>query len=388
MILAFRSSRSLLAVALLAAASPLAIAADSGTTFSYSGYVKLDMMYSQFSEGELAGNSIGRDFYVPSLIPVSNGVGDSYRAFDAHAKQTRFAFGTRTPLGDGTTVATHIEMDFMGAIDGDERITNGYEPELRQAFIKWNGWLAGQTWSTFQDVAALPEAVDFIGPSNSTVFVRQAQVRYTAGNWMFGIENPETTVTPFGGGARLTPDDDAAPDLVARFANTTSWGHYSVGVLARQLRIDNGTSDSTDTGFGISLSGRYNVNSNNDLRAMISTGSGIGRYVGINTSNDAVLTADGDLAAIDLTAAFVAWRHHWTANARSTFLYSVLDVDNDIALTGSAVTASVDSLHANFIYSPYPKLDVGIELIVANRELENGSEGEMDRLQFAIMYAF
>lgn len=381
--------RHWLAAAIAAALLPVAVqAADSGTTFSYSGYIKLDMIYSNFSEGEVAGNSIARDFYVPSLIPTSDGSGDSYSAFDAHAKQTRFIFATSTPLADGTTFGTHIEMDFMSAIDGDERISNGYEPEVRQAFVKWNGWLAGQAWSVFQDVAALPDAIDFIGPSNSTVFVRQAQVRYSTGNWLFAVENPETTVTPFGGGTRISPDDDAVPDFTARYHNKTSWGHYSLGAVVRQLSIDNPPIDSTETGYGISLSGRYNFNDDNDIRAMLVYGSGIGRYVGLNAANDAVLDADGDLAAIDLTSAFVAWRHNWSEKARSTFMVSLLDIDNDTDLSGEAVTASVDSLHANFIYSPYPKLDVGVELMLASRELENGSDGDMDRLQFAIKYAF
>lgn len=363
-------------------------AADSGTTFSYSGYIKLDMMYTNFSEGEVAGNSIGRDFYVPSLIPVETPTSDSYSAFDAHAKQTRFIFGTSTPLPDGSNVATHVELDFMSSIDGDERISNGYEPEIRQAFVKWNGWLAGQAWSTFQDVAALPEAIDFIGPANSTTFVRQAQLRYSTGNWMFAVENPETTVTPFGGGTRVSPDDDAAPDLAVRYMAKTDWGHFSVAGLARQLKIDSAPLDSTETAYGISLSGRYNFNADNDLRAMITHGAGIGRYVGLNTSNDAVLDADSDLNAIDLTSAFVAFRHNWTEKARSTFTYSVFDADNDTDLTGTAVTASVDSLHANFIYSPYAKLDVGVELMLASRETEAGAEGDMDRLQFAIKYSF
>ena len=32
-------------------------------------------------------------------------------------------------------------------------------------------------------VFSLPEAVDFVGPTDGTVFVRQAQLRYTTGNF-------------------------------------------------------------------------------------------------------------------------------------------------------------------------------------------------------------
>ncbi len=80
---------------------------------------------------------------------------------------------------------------------GNETSTNTYAVSLRQAYVSWNKWLAGQTWSNFMDVAALPDAVDFVGTTDGTIFVRQAQLRYTKGPWSFSVENPQTTVTPY-----------------------------------------------------------------------------------------------------------------------------------------------------------------------------------------------
>ena len=37
------------------------------------------------------------------------------------------------------------------------------------------------------DAAALPDAVDFVGPTEGTIFVRQAQLRYTKGPWSFSV---------------------------------------------------------------------------------------------------------------------------------------------------------------------------------------------------------
>jgi hypothetical protein len=45
---------------------------------------------------------------------------------------------------------------------GNEAATNTYGVTVRHAYATWNRWLAGQTWSNFQDVAALPDAVEFI----------------------------------------------------------------------------------------------------------------------------------------------------------------------------------------------------------------------------------
>ena len=372
-------------LAIMTAFAATNVMAESNTTFNYGGFIKLDMMYSDWSAGRVATGA-GRDFYVPSSIPV--GSGDSYSAFDAHAKQTRFNFGTTTTLDGGEKIQTFLEMDFMVTVDGNERSTNGYEPELRHAWVKWGNWLAGQSWSNFQDVAALPEAVDFIGPSESTVFVRQPQLRYTAGNWSFSVENPETTVNPYQTASSIATDDNGVPDLTVRYNYKASWGHFSIAGLARQLVEDNGAFDSTTEGFGVSVSSKFNINDRNDIRFMVNYGQGIGRYVGINTLQDAVRDASGELNAIDLVSAFVAWRHVWSGDWRSTFSYSMLAGDNDAALTAAGTTSDVNSIRVNLLNSPLPKLDVGVELSRATREVESGADGDMDRIQFMAMYKF
>ena len=62
--------------------------------------------------------------------------------------------------------------------------------------------------------------------------------------------------------------------------------------------------------------------------------------------------------------------------------------DNDTAWTGFGVTRSSQSIHANLIYSPFPKLDVGAELIWGKREIESGTDGDLRRLHTTIKYSF
>ena len=62
--------------------------------------------------------------------------------------------------------------------------------------------------------------------------------------------------------------------------------------------------------------------------------------------------------------------------------------DHDTALSGLAVTERVQSWHANLIYSPLPKLDIGAELIWGERTLENGADGELRRLHTHVKYSF
>lgn len=354
-----------------------------GTTVNFGGYVKLDAMVTD-SDGEVA--SLGRDFYVPSLTPIG---GESTTRYDMHARQSRFFFSTATALEDGSKITGHLEFDFMTSNNGnDERTTNGYSPVLRHAFVKYKNWTVGQTWSNFMDVASLPDTLDFVGNPDAAIFIRQAQVRYTHGNFAFAVENPESTITPFGGGARITTDDNATPDLTASYSMKTDWGFFKVAGLVRQIAIDNGTLDDNVTSYGLSVSTKIDFDNKDDLRITFNTGKGLGRYVGLNTVNGAVLDANGELETIDVTAFSVAYRHLWNDQWRSTFLYSTLMADNDTALTGVGVTKTTQSYSANLLYQAAKKLMVGVEYKFANREIESGLDGDMHRIQFSAKYDF
>jgi hypothetical protein len=373
--------------------STITPSASPGTRFTYGGFIKLDAIYTDTTAGEIPDGSVGRMFYVPSAIPV--GGADEGGDLDAHAQFSRFWFATDTALPSGDKLKSYLEFDLFGggsnAFLGNETATNTYGVTVRHAYVTWNEWLAGQTWSNFQDVAALPDSVDFIGPTEGTIFVRQAQVRYTHGPWSVSVENPETTITPrLGSGARINSDDNNVPDVTARWLTKGNWGHFTVVGLVRQFRYQDvaaGINDSA-TGGALSVSGKYNLGANDDLRFMASGGSGIGRYLGLAIASDTVLNASGSLDSIDGWGGFVAWRHVLNTQWRGNLFYSIARFDNHTALTGLAVTKRVHSAHANLIYSPLPKLDVGAELIWGQRSLASGADGELRRLHMHVKYNF
>ena len=361
--------------------------AAPGTSFLFTGYAKVDGLWTDTPDGEIAESTAGRDYYVPGATPIAGA--DEGTDFDAHAKQSRLIFGTDTLLDGGDKVSTRFEVDFFGSALGDQRVTNTYGAVVRQAYVQWREWLAGQSWSNFQDVAVLPDAVDFIGPTDGTVFVRQPQVRYTSGGLSLSAENPETTITPFSGGTRITSDDSSLPDLTARYTWKGSWGHFSVAGLARELKYETTTAtpiDASTWSGALSLSGKFMLGKD-DIRWML-LGGNLGRYVGLNFANDAVLDAGGDLEAIDGYAGFVSYRHVWNDRLRSNLYYAMQDYDNDVALTGGTANDSSNSWTVNLIYSPLPKLDVGAEFRHAVRELASGDDGSLDRLQLTTKYSF
>lgn len=366
-------------------------AADSATigdtSVKFSGYIKADAIFSNYSDGSLASGNLGRDFYLPTLTPV--GGNEESTQFDAHIRQSRFRFTTTTPTDEGDTITGVLEFDMMVTAGGNDRVSNSYVPRIRHAFIKYKGFLVGQTWSTFMDVGALPESMDFIGNTDGTIFNRQPMIRYSTGNWEFALENPETTITPFGGGGRIVADDNAVPEFIARYTHKADWGYIKVAGLARQLAYDDGVSiDSTETSYGVSLSGKFKVGDQNDIRAVINTGAGLGRYLALNAANGGVLNATGDIEAIDSTAFSIAYHHVWNKKFRSNLIYAAFSADNNVALTGQTATADTQSMRVNLVYQPTAKITVGGEYAFAKRELESGIDGDMNRLQFSMKYAF
>ncbi|MGP1354450.1 MAG: DcaP family trimeric outer membrane transporter [Parasphingopyxis sp.] len=355
-----------------------------GTRVSFGGYVKLDAVTQRTSGGQIPGGSILRDFLIPAAIPV----GGPASGFDTdfNVRQTRFFFDTVTEVGDDHTLSSHIELDFQVTGGGDERISNSYAPRVRQAYISYDNWLLGQAWSTFQNVGALPDTLDFIGTTPGTVFVRQPLVRYTNGGLQIAVEQPETTVTA-PDGSRVLPGDDTLPDIVARY----NFNGLAIAGILRTLRVsddDFGTGTDSAIGYGVSVSGRVPLGPRDDFRFMATVGDGLGRYIGLNIVNDAAITADGDLDPIFTYSGFAAFRHVWSDELRSSVAASYFRADNPVALTGLGVTDEVWNAMANLIYTPVAPLDIGIEYMYARRALESGQSGNLQRVQMSARYRF
>ena len=358
------------------------------TTVSYAGYVKLDAISQRTSGGQVDTGSIVRDFLIPGAIPVG-GEASGWDT-DFSARQSRFIFKTSTDVGAEHTLNSQIELDFMVTPGGDERISNSYEPRLRQAFITYDNWLFGQTWSTFQNVGALPDSLDFIGTTPGTVFDRQPMIRYTKGGLMLAVEQPETTVTS-PTGSRILAGDDTLPDFVARYNFSGEWGSLTAAGIVRNLKIsddDFGTGDDSALGYGVSLSGKIALGDKDDFRFMGTVGDGLGRYIGLNIVNDAALDSEGNLDPIFTYSGFAAYRHIWSEKLRSSVAGSYFKADNPVVLTTGAVTDESWNVLANIIYSPSRPIDIGLEYMYARRTLEDGQSGNLQKIQVSTKYSF
>jgi hypothetical protein len=378
-----------------------------GTEYSFGGYIKLDAIASQYSDGERALAGVGDDFLVASVIPVGGESGDTN--LDMHAKHSRIWFKTNTATDVGA-IGTYIEMDFGVNQIGDERISNSAASRIRHAYLNWqydanSSLLAGQTWSTFFNVGSLPDTLDFVGPVG-TLFERQAQVRWThtlngSSSVMFAMENPSSGLYGESGSAAGASayDNNALPDMVLRYNGKSGDFSYSLAGLVREVAYKQNfansqaqaiVGDDSVYGYGLAFAGVWQLGQD-DLRIQLNAGNALGRYLGLQTYRDGVIEDNGDIDLIDSVGGYVAYRHFWAPKWRSSLVLSASSADNP-STVADTTAASYESAHANLIYAPVAALNLGVEYIHATKTIErpvNGDDsGDIDRLQFSAKYTF
>jgi hypothetical protein len=366
------------------------------STVKLGGFVKVVGSYTRNGDGEAAVGSLGKEFYLPQLIPVG---GKGSTDVMGNARQTRLYVDTTTPVA-GKDLKTHIEFDFglATAPAGAQRATNPYSPTLRRAFISYGNLLVGQEWSNFQNHLALPETTDFVGPMEGTVFARQMLIRYrvplSQGLDLFvAAENPQTETIPGNSATVADNDHDVMPDFTAKLAYKNALGDFALTGIARQLSVRNNGIAAKAFGWGVSGSGviPFGPEKRHDLRFMATYGEGIGRYLSLGYVTDGIYdpAPGNDIGVIRNFAAFAAVKLGWTASVRSTFMAGYQDAmyPNGIVIPALA-NKSAYSFAGNLFWSPGKAFDLGIEYRHAQRETADGSKGQMDRVEVAAKYTF
>lgn len=371
------------------------------TTLTFSGYVKLDAIHN-FDED--AG-----DLLFPQSVPVdgastgSDAQGSADGQTHFHARETRLALTSEHPMAFGGSAKAHVEVDFFGS-PGGEIFQNSNEPRVRHAFFDWNGILAGQTWSNFMPLVALPQTLDFHGPAGY-VFVRQSQVRYTmdvtAGvNLAFALENPESSIA----GQVGEPDSfgdidgvDRMPDLSVQLSGTRAGLGYAVSGVVTRPEVDDGEFDDSTMGYGLMAAVSHTATGGTRVGANLGYVEGANRYIlgtggsvgAPNNFSNAYLTEDGELETFSEVAAMAfverPLSEQWVTNVVLGHVNT--DTDSQTEAAGVDQTESF-SVHGNLQYQPSERLMYGAELQWAERTLENANDNNLTRLQLSARYSF
>jgi len=343
----------------------------------FSGYAKVDFIQDL--------DPIDNEFqFQVNSIPVE-GSADSKLGgrTTLSAKEMRFNLDLLAETSSGEAHA-FLEGDFFG---------DGTSFRLRHGFGEWRGWLGGQTWTTFMDIAIRPHTLDSEGP-DSEIFLRQPMIRYTGKpsdtlEWAVAVEDPDSQVSV---PAAISGEGRSEfPDIPGYVRFEPDWGSVQLAGIVRQLRYvgESGNIDETALGYGLNLSGRTKVGKRDAIMGQIGVGRGIGRYVNsfAGTDSDAALTPAGNLEALPVSAAVVAFDHYWSERLRSTVSLSYAEIDNDPSQPDSAIHKT-QSPHANLVWHASDLVMFGGEVMWGRRTNKNGDRGEAWRVQFSLKVDF
>lgn len=366
----------------------------TNTNLNVGGYVKLDIIYNDVSAGDDSQANIE---YSPSEVPLDGTTDGEEDEIVFNGREARIWVRTSTPTDLGP-LKSHLEFDF-DTTDGNQLVSNSRSGRIRHGYFTLNNWLFGRTWSLFMHLDSLPEINDFGGPTGS-IFARQALIRYTLplddiSSLAFGLENPETyypavdpdpdAPTPF-----PAADDGLFPDVIVRYNMNPNWGNLSAAAMIRQLVVDEfGVDDSTFT-FSGQVGAVVKLGANDSVRGAITAGDGLGRYSSLASHFDTIVTASGDLDALQQIAGFGGYEHIWGGanNWRSNLIVGYSKTDDPAELQSTSFTEETLSVHANLFMDPVPGARLGIEYIHGKRETYDGQDGDLNRLQFSAMYVF
>jgi len=175
-------------------------------------------------------NVFDNDLFVTSEIPTTEITDIKFRRFHISANQSRLSFGFKFPKAGRNTSAL-VEGDFFSSSRGE----NIYF-RLRHAYLTFDQFVIGQTWTNFGDVNASPNTLDLEGP-NSMPASRVAQIRWrtqVSKNWniLLALEEPKADYTPLEG---ASPVKSALPELVFKPKHTFKKGHWSNSLIYKPI---------------------------------------------------------------------------------------------------------------------------------------------------------
>lgn len=213
------------------------------------GYINLRTSY------DFMGAVDNTDF-IPHDIPIYSDYANRQRVMmDATTSRLFTKAVVNSPaLGPVTAL---VDMDFRGGAEFS------YTPRLRSAYVSLLGFTAGRDVTTFCDLDAAPNTIDFQGP-NAYNFNFATLLRYEHSfhdrRFKVGVA-AEMPVVSGTYGKNFRPISQRVPDIPLYIQYT--WGenrgsHFRASAVLRNMYLNNAVTDTSTSllGWGVQASGR------------------------------------------------------------------------------------------------------------------------------------
>jgi len=335
----------------------------------------------------------GDDFrFVPALLPLQGtseyGGGEQ---FNMNSNGSQLRLDMRAPTMPGN-FRVYYQNDFFGSD------TKNMQYRLQHFYAQYYGVVGGFTYGVFEDPDAWPDTVDYEGP-NAVVFARRPLIHYTTAltdewNFTVGLEAPNIYLDT---STRPNVPSEANAQLSTRAPDggfNLRWepgnlGHVQFSTILRSIGAhDTAKGDQNVFGWGVGLSGVFDVTERDTLLGWLVYGQGIGG-MGNDTSfvnSDAAFSTGGTLVPLEYASALGAVTHRWTPRWRSTATFGYANLQNAGSQPGDAYDYTYYA-SGNLVYQLYKRLSVGGELLYGFKEAKSGDTGDDVRFQVGVVYS-
>jgi hypothetical protein len=350
------------------------------------GYVKLDAIWSD----KIAGGGNGSTAEVaggPSAVPLDSQPQFDNGDFNLEARQTRLNV-TGTAEVDRIKLRGFVESDFFTG-EGNRNVSNSRGLRLRHAYAEATTpaglfLLAGQTWSTFMNLAtAPPDTIDFNGPAGQ-LFNREPQVRVGFRRSSVTVLGAVESHSVSGPDASTLNQSQELPLFVAKAIWDTEVLAVEVAGTATENRAVFGGADDSETAWGAQAGVKLTIG-RLGLVGQVHWLDGLNRLA--NGDFVDAVSADGRIEHVETLGWYAGVSYALTRTTELNAVYGWAKADQSALYTG-AVDERHQTVHVNVVQKLWERMQVGLEYQYAKREQFNGDEGDLNRVQAAWWFFF
>ncbi len=367
-------------------ALPQFVFASKNNRFSFSvgGYVSLRTAYG------FEGITDNIDF-VPYDIPVPGNYNTRQKlTMDASATRLYGKFiGNTRALG---RVVVYIDGDLHGGAQGS------YRPHLRSAYVSFAGFTFGRDVTTFCDLMAAPNTVDYQGPNaynhRYATMVRY-EIPFADDCLKFGIaaEMPDVTATY---NENFAPLNQRMPDFPAYLQ--LAWGpgrksHIRASAVVRNLYAYNTVRQSNTSllGWGVQFSGHINITRWIQFFMNGTYGKGIAPYIQDLEGSGLDFTPNPSNPSQIQTMPMWGWQAAAQFGITSRFSvsggYSMVRVDEKNGSFADQYRQG-EYIFGNVFFGLSPRCRLAFEYLYGTRKNIDGQNNHANRAQMLVQYYF
>lgn len=328
------------------------------------GFVRGDAVYQIYGNGEGVWNAV-------ETAPTGK---NQKRDIDLNTTMatTRLGVNFNAPV-EGKKVGGKIEGDFLGSAAG----TDGKAFRIRHAYMTYENWLLGQTWSTFHDMNTFADIIDF-NPIAGQGAKRLQMVRYET------ALNPTVKVA---GAIEKNAHYDQLPNLVGRVQFTPNSQTYLSGrAFVTQAHVDG--VDKKETAFGVGVSGSYKITDTVKVLGEYNHIKGDANYM--EKANKAYqINANNKLVLNEYDTFLIGTEVNVTPKITTNLaLGYVKHKAGEYAQLAPATNKNIKQGFVNVQYKPVKPITLGVEYVHGERETFSKEKGKDSRVGVMASYAF